>query len=155
MKTESSQAKQKILRYCAYQERAHSEVRSKLYDIGVYGDQAEELISYLILEGFLNEERFAKTFAGGKFRVKKWGRIKIQNALEQKDVSKKCIAIGLKEIDQEDYEKALTHLLEEKYKLLDEPNLFVKRDKLSQYVIQKGYEPDLVWKIIKETFRDK
>ena len=77
MKTLSAQqVKQKIERYCAYQERSHQEVRKKLYDFGLYRDDVEEMLSSLITEGYLNEERFSKAFAGGKFRMKKWGRNK-------------------------------------------------------------------------------
>jgi regulatory protein len=154
-KESSSPIKQKILRYCAYQERAHSEVRNKLFELGAYGDELEEIISYLIVEGFLNEERFAKTFAGGKFRLKKWGRLKIQNALEGKSVSKNCIKAGLKEINDDDYLVTLTSLIERKTESITEENVYVKRGKISQYVIQKGFEPELVWKILREVVPDR
>ncbi|MBT1704191.1 regulatory protein RecX [Chryseosolibacter indicus] len=146
------QAREKILRYCVYQERCHSEVRDKLYSFGLFKTDVEELITYLITEGFLNEERFAKAFAGGKFRMKKWGRLKIVHELEQKHISKNCIKSALKEIDERDYTQTLEKLVKDKSNSLDEPNLFVRRDKLSKYVIQKGYEPDLVWSLIKELF---
>jgi regulatory protein len=144
------QAKQKALHYCAYQERSHKEVKNKLFEAGLCSADVDELLSYLITEGFLNEERFAKSFTGGKFRLKKWGRLKIVHELELKGLTKNCIRIGLKEIDEEDYEAALTHLLEEKLKSLQEPNTFIARDKASKYAIQKGYEPELVWKKLKE-----
>jgi regulatory protein len=144
------EAKKKALQYCAYQERSHQEVKSKLYDLGINTTEVDELIVYLITEGFLNEERFAKTFAGGKFRMKKWGRIKITQALERKGLSTNCIRIGLKKIEQDDYEETLRALLIAKSDSVDEENLFVLRDKLSKFAIQKGYEPDLVWKILKE-----
>jgi regulatory protein len=144
------EAKKKALQFCAYQERCHQEVKNKLYDIGLNTAEVDELLVYLITEGFLNEERFAKTFAGGKFRLKKWGRIKITQALEAKGLSKNCIRIGMKEIEQEDYEEALRSLLQVKSNSTGEENLFVLRDKLSKFAIQKGYEPDLVWKILKE-----
>jgi regulatory protein len=149
------QAREKIQRYCAYQERAHEEVRNKLFQLGVFGTDADEIITTLILEGFLNEERFAKAFAGGKFRLKKWGKLKIENALEKKGISKNCIRYGLKEIDQEDYLDTLKKILEAKAEVLLEENLYVKRDKLSQYAILKGYEPELVWRFLKEMFPDR
>ena len=149
------QAREKIQRYCAYQERAHEEVRNKLFQLGVFGTDADEIITALILEGFLNEERFAKAFAGGKFRLKKWGKLKIENALEKKGISKNCIRYGLKEIDQEDYLDTLKKILEAKAEVLLEENLYVKRDKLSQYAILKGYEPELVWRFLKEMFPDR
>lgn len=143
------QAKQKALRYCAYQERSHQEVKNKLYELGLRSSEVDEMLSYLITEGFLNEERFAKSFAGGKFRVKKWGRIKIEHALEGKGLTKNCIRIGLKEIDETDYQHTLEELLKSKISELSEGNAFVARDKASKYAIQKGYEPDLVWSTLR------
>ena len=151
MKTLSAQqVKQKIERYCAYQERSHQEVRKKLYDFGLYRDDVEEMLSSLITEGYLNEERFSKAFAGGKFRMKKWGRNKIAHALEGKGVSQNCIRIGLKEIDEQEYVAALRVLLKQKASGLEEDSVYVVRDRLSRFAIQKGYEPDLVWREINE-----
>lgn len=146
------EAKGKIERYCAYQERSHQEVRKKLFDFGLYSSDVDELITHLITTNFLNEERFARAFAGGKFRMKKWGRIKITNALESHGLSATCIRLGLKEIDSTDYEKTLYALIEKKDDEIDEDNIYAKRDKLSKFAIQKGYEPDLVWKVIRELF---
>lgn len=143
------QAKQKALRYCAYQERSHQEVKSKLYELGLFSSDVDEMLSYLITEGFLNEERYAKLFAGGKFRVKQWGRIKIVHALEGKGLSKNCIRLGLKEIDETDYQQTLEKLISSKLREVGKENLFVARDKVSKSLILKGYEPDLVWKILK------
>lgn len=143
------QAKQKALRYCAYQERSHQEVKNKLYELGLNSSDVDELLTYLITEGFLNEERYAKLFAGGKFRIKHWGRIKITHALESKGLSKNCIRIGLKEIDEDDYQQTLKQLISEKTAELDMENLFTARDKISKSLIQKGYEPELVWKLLK------
>lgn len=145
----SEQAKQKALRYCAYQERCHQDVKNKLYELGLRSTHVDELLTFLITEGFLNEERFAKTFAGGKFRIKKWGRIKIVHALEGKGLTKNCIKIGLKEIDEADYLQTLEGLLKAKLAEIAEPNLFVAKDKASKYAIQKGFEPDLVWSTLK------
>lgn len=142
------QARIKIEKYCAYQERSHYEVRNKLYTYGLYRNEVDEILSDLISDGFLNEERFAKAFAGGKFRMKRWGRIKIIHALEGKRVSANCIGIALKEIDDEAYIATLRTLLEEKLRTVAEENVYVVRDKLSKYAIQKGYESDLVWREI-------
>jgi regulatory protein len=149
------QALEKILRYCAYQERSHLEVKKKLYDYGLFRSEVDELLAHLVTEGFLNEERFARAFAGGKFRMKKWGRIKIVHELESKGVSKNCIKAGLKEIDPVQYEETLRNLLEVKYRQIDDDNLFVLRDKSAKYAIQKGYEPDLVWSLMKEIAPDR
>lgn len=144
------QAKQKILHYCAYQERCHQEVKNKLYEMGLLSSDVDELLTYLITEGFLNEERFAKLFAGGKFRIKKWGRIKILNELEAKGLTKNCIRIGLKEIEESEYEKVLMEILEAKINTLHEENVFSLRDKASKYAIQKGFEPELVWRKLRD-----
>lgn len=143
------QAKQKALRYCAYQERSHQEVKNKLYELGLYTSQVDELLTYLITEGFLNEERYAKLFAGGKFRIKQWGRIKIVHAMEGKGLSKNCIRIGLKEIDEADYEQTLEKVITSKISETIDENPFVLRDKVAKYAIQKGYEPELVWQKVK------
>lgn len=148
------QAKQKALRYCAYQERSHQEVKNKLYELGLNSSDADELLTYLITEGFLNEERYAKLFAGGKFRIKQWGRIKITHALESKGLSKNCIRIGLKEIEEEDYSKTLEKLITEKASQLQEETTFIERDRISKALIQKGYEPELVWKALKRLLPD-
>lgn len=140
----------KIQLYCAYQERSHHEVKNKLFDYGLYSTQVDEIIAQLITEGFLNEERFAKAFAGGKFRIKKWGRKKIENELKFLGLSKRNIATGLKEIEDPYYRKTLKSLLKKKSEQSTEANLFKKRDKLARYAIGKGYEPELVWEMIKE-----
>jgi regulatory protein len=143
------EAVSKIQRYCAYQERAHAEVRQKLFEYGLYQREVDEILTELITAGFLNEERFAKAFAGGKFRMKKWGRIKIIHALEAKGVSPNCIKSGLKELDEADYLKTLRETLKKKSDELTEENIYTHRDKLARFVMQRGYEPELVWKEIK------
>jgi len=140
---------QKIQSYCAYQERTHREVRNKLFSFGLYASEVDDLVTNLITEGFLNEERFAKSFAGGKFRIMHWGRIKIIHALEGKGLTKNCIQSGLLEIDEQDYQESLRNLLLKKSSLLDAENDFVKRNKLASYAIQKGFEAELVWKFVK------
>ena len=139
------QAKLKIASYCAYQERCHSEVTEKLYSYDLHREEVEEIIAWLITENFLNEERFAIAFAGGKFRLKKWGRLKIKQALEQKKVSQYSINKSLKEIQQEDYLQTIEgHILSLKDKK-QAPNVFVLRDRISRAIIAKGFEPELVW----------
>ncbi len=147
-----AQAREKIRRYCAFQERSHQEVRNKLYEYGVYRSDIDEMLTDLITEGYLNEERFSKAFAGGKFRMKKWGRIKISHALESKGISPNCIRIGLKEIDETSYVNTLRELLEEKSRQIDKETIFVLRDRISKYAIQKGYEPEIVWTEINQLF---
>jgi regulatory protein len=147
-------ALQKIYRYCAYQERSHKEVRDKLYEYGLYKSDVDDILSRLITDGFLNEERFAKAFAGGKFRMQHWGRIKIVHELEARGLTKNCIKAGLKEIEDDTYEVVLHDMLERKLRQLDEENPFVRRDKLARYAIHKGFEPELVWKHVKALVKD-
>jgi regulatory protein len=143
--------RQKIFRYCAYQERSHLEVKNKLFELGAGKSDSDEILSDLITEGYLNEERFAKTFAGGKFRLKSWGRNKISHALEAKGLTANCIKAGLKEIDEDAYLDTLQKLISKKAEQSTLENAFIKRDKVANYIIQKGFEPELVWQIIKQT----
>ena len=138
------QALQKMKQYCAYQERSHAEVQQKLWDLGVSRGEHDEIISTLIEENYLNEERFAIAFAGGKFRMKEWGRKKIYYALKEKKVSEYNIKKAMKEIDDETYEKTLAALAEKKYASLKGEQYLVRKKKTMDYLIQKGYEPEKV-----------
>jgi regulatory protein len=144
------EALSKAYRYCAYQERSHSEVKNKLFSFGLHSDEVDQVLSRLITEGFVNEERFAKAFAGGKFRMQKWGRIKIENELNALGISRNCIQRGMKEILDDDYKKTLQQLLKKRNDLSSESDPFKKRNKLAQYAIGRGFEPELVWRMIKE-----
>jgi len=136
---------QKIRHYCSYQERCHSEVRTKLYSLGVWKKDVEEIISRLIEEDYLNEERFAMQFAGGKFRIKQWGRVKIKYELKQKQVSEYCIRKALEQIDDASYRQTLRKIALNKWEgLYGEKNIFIKKRKLQDYLLQKGYETFLV-----------
>ncbi|MEY3052548.1 MAG: hypothetical protein RLY31_2333 [Bacteroidota bacterium] len=134
----------KIQRFCAYQERCHQEVRSKLLNIGVYGDTLESIMATLVEEDFLNEERFARSFARGKFRLKGWGRKRIVQELSQRHVSDYCIRKALSEIDEESYRRSLRLLLEKRTALLNIADPFVRRSRLAGYAIRLGYETELV-----------
>ena len=145
----TEKAFQKIRQFCAYQERNHREVKEKLYGYGLYKDQVEELISKLIENNFLNEERFAIAYAGGKFRMKDWGKNKIKYGLKQQQVSDFCIKKALQSIDDGEYEQKLRKLFTAKEKTLkSEKNIFIKKKKIQQYLLQKGYESSLVNELI-------
>ncbi|MGN6194080.1 MAG: regulatory protein RecX [Ginsengibacter sp.] len=132
----AEQAVSKIKQYCAYQERCHAEVRDKLYSFGLRKTEVEEIISELITENYLNEERFAIHFAGGKFRMKQWGKIKIKQALKAKQVSDYCIRKALKEIDSKEYQKTFQKLAEQKLKTLkSERNIFIKKRKMQDFLL--------------------
>ncbi|MCO5235793.1 MAG: RecX family transcriptional regulator [Chitinophagaceae bacterium] len=135
----------KIKRFCAYQERSHQEVRDKLRSLGITREEAERLLSQLIEEGYLNEERFAIQFAGGKFRIKQWGKRKIVQALKERKISPYCIKKSLQQIDEADYLKTLQNLAERKWEQLKgERETLVKKRKLQNYLLQKGFEYDLI-----------
>lgn len=146
----SAQAFVKIASFCAYQERTQQEVRSKLYEYGIKTDEVEVIIVKLIEENFLNEERFAKAFAGGKFRVKKWGRNKIIRELEMRNLSAYCIKSGLKEIEEQDYLDTIHQIITKKTDEVSAKNSYQKTYKIAQYLISRGFEADLVWDILKE-----
>lgn len=144
------EALQKAKHYCAYQERCHSEVKEKLYSFGLWKKDVEELISTLIEEDYLNEERFAIQFAGGRFRLKQWGRVKIKYELKQKKLSDYLIKKALKEIDEDDYHKTLQKLAEQKRKQLStEKNLFIRKRKMQDFLLQKGFELQLIAEFLK------
>lgn len=146
----TEKALEKIRYFCSYQERCHREVKEKLYGYGLYKADAELLLSQMIEEGYLNEERFAVAFAGGKFRTKKWGRRKIRNELMQKGLSAFCIQAGLASIEEEDYFETMKKLAGEKLRQLSaEKNEFIKDQKVRAYLVQKGYEPELLSEVLK------
>jgi len=140
----------RICRYCAYQERSHKEVRNKLFTYGLFPSEVDEMISRLITDGFLNEERFARAFAGGKFRMQKWGRHKITRALQAHGLNNRCIQRGLQEIDGASYSKTLKALLVKKLAALNEPDPFRARQKAGMFAIGKGYEPERVWTMLRD-----
>lgn len=145
------QAFEKIKFYCAYQERSHKETMEKLYSLGMRKQQAELLLSRLIEEGYLNEERFAIQYAGGKFRIKHWGKKKIEQGLKEKQVSAYCIKKAMAQIDETDYAQTLLKLTEDKWELLrTENNIFAKMKKLQDYLIQKGYEYERINEVTKK-----
>jgi regulatory protein len=143
---------QKAASYCAYQERTQEEVRQRLKKWNVWGDEAEELIAELISMNYLSEERFAKTYAGGKFRMKNWGKMKIKQELHRRGLSEYSIEKGMGEIEDEAYLTGLQELLAKKKILLSrsETDPFKLKQKLARFALGKGYESELIWKTIGE-----
>jgi regulatory protein len=135
----------KLQQYCAYQERSHVEVTAKLYELGVYGEKQDEIVMSLIADNFLNEERFAKAYAHGKFNIKNWGRIRIKQELKMHKISPYCLKKAMAEIEEDEYFKKLETIIEKKSNLLnlDDDN-FKLRQKLFAYAHQKGYETELI-----------
>jgi regulatory protein len=149
------QALQKIKHYTAYQERSHNEVKEKLYSYALRKTDVEEIISTLISENFLNEERFAVQYASGKFRIKHWGRIKIKYELQQKRISFYCIKKAIAAIDEKEYSSTLKKLAEKKWLTLKGEQYLSRHAKTQTYLMQKGYEPNLVQNIIAELKTNK
>ena len=142
------QAIQRIRHFCAYQERAQQEVRDKLYALGMTKDEVEEIISDLITENFLNEARFAESFAGGHFRIKAWGKQKIKYALQQKRVSPVNIKKALQSIDEHDYEKTLLTLATKKWNSLKGEKGMSRMVKTNSFLNQRGFESTLIQPIL-------
>ncbi|MEO7531539.1 MAG: regulatory protein RecX [Sediminibacterium sp.] len=138
----------KIKHYCGYSERCHYEVREKLFGMGLVKKDVEILLSRLIEENYLNEERFAILFVGGHFRQKKWGKAKIVYALRQKRVSEQNIKRGLKEIVEHDYLISLEKLASTKWKSLTGEQYLSRQAKTNAYLLQKGYESSLIQQTI-------
>ncbi len=144
--------KLKAANYCAYRERTQQEVRDKLYEYGLHRDEVEALIAELITENFINEERFAIAFAGGKFRIKRWGRLKIVNELKRRGITEYCIKKALGEIDEDDYETTARDLAAKKFNSLRDEDLLKRKYKVIRYLTGKGYEHALVQKIADELY---
>jgi regulatory protein len=144
------QALQKLKHYCAYQERCHTEVKEKLYSLGVWKKDHDIILASLIEENYLNEERFAMAFAGGKWRIKQWGRVKIKYELKQKQVSEYCIKKALKQIDEKDYERILTKLANEKYLALKNEQYLIRKKKTIDFLLGRGFEADIVMKVVEK-----
>lgn len=144
------EALEKLRKYCAYQERSHKDVQQKMWDLNVPADWKDDIILSLIQENFLNEERFARTYARGKFNLKKWGRVKIVQGLKKHDVSKKCIELALTEIDEERYLEMLRETIAEKRAALKEKNPWKRRAAIYRFAVQRGFESGLVTATMKE-----
>ncbi len=149
IKLTPSQALLKAANYCAYQERCHKEVLDKLSEWGIWGIDAQEILLSLIEQNYLNEERFAIAFAGGKFRVKHWGKVKIKLELKQKDISEYCLNKALNEINDQDYLHTLNEQIDKKWSETTDKNVLSKRAKVARYIAGKGFEQDLIWNILR------
>ena len=140
-----------LQQYCSYQERCHREVKDRLAAWGIFGSDADAITGKLIEENYLNEERFAIQFAGGKFRVKKWGRVKIRYELKARQVGDYCIRRALQEIDPEQYAAILHQLAEAKWQATrSDKSILIRQRKTANYLISKGYEADMVHETLKQ-----
>jgi len=145
-----AEATRKLESYCAYQERCHKEVVGKLKEMRMVTEAIDHIVTHLIQENYLNEERFAQSFARGKFNIKKWGRNRIINELKQRDISRFNITSALKEIDDVSYLETLDLLAKKRLQQLTETNLLKRRKKLADYLLYRGWESALVYKKLQE-----
>ena len=140
----------KIQHYCAYQERCHAEVIDKLYSYGLNKKEIDQIVTQLIEDNYLNEERFARSFVNDKFRFNKWGRKKIAYQLKIKKVSAYNIKLGMKAIDEDDYLKLLAKEANDKIiNLKKEKNIRTRNAKVFQYLMGRGFETDLISEVLK------
>lgn len=143
----------KLMKYCAYRDRCKSEVRAKLDAFQGNDDVKEEVFATLIEEGFVDDERFARMFARSKFNQNKWGRIKIKKALHDKQVDDQLIDTAMEEIDSDDYQVVLHQLLQQKWATLRQEATLEQKQKLTQFAIRKGYEPQLVQEEVERLYK--
>jgi len=139
------EAKKKLEYYCAYQERCHKEVRQKLRDMYMIPESIDVIIVHLLEHNFLNEERFAKTFVRGKFKIKRWGRRRLTLELRKKDISKVNVNQALSEINEAEYIEVFNDLAEKRLSFIKETNKIKKKKKLADYLLYRGWESHLVY----------
>lgn len=144
------EAQKKLENYCAYQERCHKEVRTKLRDMKIIPEAIDNIMVHLIENNYLNEERFAKAFVSGKFRIKKWGKNRLIRELKFREISKYSIDVALKEIDQEAYYTTLDELTKKRIDQVKEKNSFKKKKKVADYLLYRGWESHLVYEKLNE-----
>ncbi len=141
-------AKEKIQHYCAIMDRCQFQVMTKLKSYGLSAELSEDILVELIQNKFVDEERFARAYCSGKFKIKKWGKRKIAFELSKLKVPKSCISIGMQEIDEQDYSNTITQLAHKKHAMLKDKNPFVKKKKIVDYILRKGFESELVWECV-------
>lgn len=141
---------ERLKKYCALQDRCQWDVTQKMKEWGLLEITQNHILEILIQKKYVDEERFAQSFCRGKFIIKKWGRVKITNELKKKKISDICIKKGLEEIDLTEYDLLLENLLTKKNDALRDKNHFTRKSKLARFLIQRGFEGNLVWDKIRE-----
>lgn len=144
------EATAKLMAYCAYQERCHQEVEEKLIALRMIPEARAQIINTLLQEDFLNEERFARTFVRGKFRIKKWGRLRIKRELKKRNLSAYNIKYGMTEINEEEYQQNLDDLFQKRLNSITEKNFYKRKKKVADYLLYRGYESNLVYEKLQE-----
>ena len=147
--------KRKLEQYCIYQDRCHKEVAQKMNSFQLIPEAKEMILLHLLQHNFLNEERFSKSFARGKFRIKKWGKQRIVRELKYREISTYNIKTALKEIDDKEYITTLYSLIEKKNNQISEPNMYMRKKKIINHLHYKGFENDLIYKSVNEVLGNK
>ena len=142
--------KRKLENYCVYQERCHKEIEQKMREYNLIPEAKEMLLLSLMKDNFLNEERFAKSYARGKFRIKSWGKQRIIRELKFRDISAYNIKTALKEINEEEYIATVYRITENRNEVISEPNIYKRKKKLIDFLMRKGFENDLIFKTVNE-----
>lgn len=140
-----NEAQLKLEYYCSYQERCHQEVVQKCYDLSMKSNDVDAIVVHLLQNNFLNEERFARSFARGKHRIKAWGKVRIVNELKQRQISAPNIKCALTEISDEEYQETLDRISEKHWESITERNAQKKKKKFCDYLLRKGWESNLVY----------
>lgn len=148
-----SQLIHKLEQYCAYQERCHADVHTKLRSLTNDSSEIDDVIVHLIEHNYLNEERFARAFARGKNRIKHWGKSRIVAELKQRKISATIIKLALTELDEDEYDASFLAIAEKKWESLNEPNIMKKRKKFCDYLLRKGFESAQVYVVMREIER--
>lgn len=149
-----NEAREKIRAYCLYRERSQQEVNAKLESYGLIPEVRDTLISELIQERYLDEERFARAFVRGKYKIKKWGRYKIKQALYPHKLSEYVLKKAFSEIDPDLYYRNLLQVCEKRWPLSKGANAYQRKLKLRAYLQNRGFESDLVQEAIREVVGD-
>jgi len=130
----------KVRTFCNYRDRCHKEVKDKLYGLGLWKNEVDQVMMQMMDEDLLNEERYARSFARGYFRTKRWGKIKIRYELQSKQIHSRLIQTALTEIDEDEYQQTIKHLIQKKLGLLKGEKSMSKKQKVVNYLMQKGYQ---------------
>ena len=143
----------KLEKYCSFSEKSSFDIKKKLFDWKIENNH-DEIISHLIENNFINEERYALAYCKGKFNTKKWGKQKIYNNLKVKGIDNELIIKSLEEIPENIYLETISELIHKKFKNIKEKNIFKKNAKIVRFLMQKGFESDLIWKQIKKNIQN-
>lgn len=146
--------KRKMERYCVYQDRCHKEVESKLSNFSLIPEAKDQIILHLLQHDFLNEERFAKSYARGKFNIKKWGKLRIVRELKFRGITEYNLKTALKEIDEDVYLTTIYSITEKRNSLLKEKDPYKRKKKLVDFLIRKGYEYNLIYSTVKNVLEN-